>query len=297
MNNPDVRYRGRFAPSPTGPLHFGSLIAAVGSYLQARSQNGEWLVRIDDIDPPREAAGAADHIIHSLQVFGFEWDQPVSYQSRHSDRYLQALAQLQAQGDVYPCGCSRKDILESEQLPGIYPGTCRNGLSAGKIPRQLRLRVDNELIEFADGLQGLQQFSAMTDIGDFVIRRADGLFAYQLATAVDDADQGMTEVVRGCDLLDSTPRQILIRQRLGLPNPRYIHLPVAINPNGQKLSKQNFATGLDLSNPVPQLCNALIFLGQAVPTALQTVSLPELWSWAITNWQLTSVPPRAAIPI
>lgn len=290
-----AKYRGRFAPSPSGPLHFGSLVAALGSYLQARSQGGDWLVRIDDIDPPREVAGASEHILQTLEVFGFEWDEPVSYQSQRTEHYQAALAQLQQQGDIYPCGCSRKEIAANEQLAGIYPGTCHAGLPPGKQARQLRVSVGNAEIAFVDTLQGPQHFSLATQVGDFILQRADGYYAYQLATAIDDVSQGITEVVRGYDLLDSTPRQIFIQQRLGYTVPQYCHLPLAIDVDGHKLSKQSHAAGLDLSQPVPQLYYALTFLGHLPPTSLIRSSLAEFWQWAISHWHLSLTPARSAV--
>lgn len=298
-----AHYRGRFAPSPTGPLHFGSLIAALGSYLEARSQNGQWLIRIDDIDPPREVAGASDLMIKTLAAFGFEWDESIEYQSQRHEYYKAALQQLQDQGDTYPCGCSRKEIAAAEHdpdiypriYPGVYPGTCRAGLPSGKTARQIRFRVSDQHFTIDDALQGPQHYDLAHQIGDFVILRADGFFAYQLATAVDDALQGITHVVRGHDLLTSTPRQCLIQQRLGYSSPGYCHLPVAVNETGQKLSKQNLATGLDLTDPVPQLINAMTFLGQQIPADLHQNGLNAFWDWAISNWKMAAVPRKTAI--
>ncbi|MEJ2360491.1 MAG: tRNA glutamyl-Q(34) synthetase GluQRS [Gammaproteobacteria bacterium] len=285
---PDTRYRGRFAPSPTGPLHLGSLIAATASYLQARHQGGEWWVRIEDIDPPREVAGASDMILRTLEAFGFEWDGPVSYQSCQQDRYRAALAQLQRENRVYACGCSRKDLATAGNY--IYPGTCREGLAPGRQPRSWRLRVPEQVDEYVDAIQGLQRTEPATELGDFVLWRADGYVAYQLATALDDAEQGMTEVVRGADLLDSTPRQRLVQQALGLPSPAYAHHPVVTGANGYKLSKQNRAPPLDSHKPTPQLHAALRFLGQAPPMPLQQAHVDELWAWARANWDLQRIP-------
>lgn len=294
---PNSRYRGRFAPSPTGPLHFGSLIAATASYLQARSQGGEWWVRIEDIDPPREAPGASDSILRTLEAFGFEWDGPAHYQSQRYDRYQAALDQLRRNGQLYPCGCSRKDI--TEQNPeGVYPGTCRNGLSPDQQVRAWRIRTLSQPVEFIDKIQGPQQYDLSRESGDFVLHRADGLFAYQLAVGLDDAEQGMTEVVRGADLLDSTPRQIFIQQSLGLASPVYAHHPVVTGENGQKLSKQNLASPLDENQPTIQLHAALRFLGQQPPAELKTpVGLTELWQWALRHWKLADIPKTRAIEI
>ncbi len=291
-------YRGRFAPSPTGPLHFGSLIAAVGSYLEAKSQQGEWLLRIDDIDPPREVAGAGDAILRTLENFGFEWDGPVTYQSRRHAIYLDALATLQDTGRVYPCACSRKRIAESQAGSGnksIYPGTCRAGLGPDQTPRMLRIDSRGPAIHFADRIQGPCVYELETELGDFVVRRADGLFAYQLATGVDDALQGISEVVRGRDLLDSTPCQILIQQRLDLATPVYAHLPVAVNQQGQKLSKQNLAPALDTDQAPALLWQALNFLGQNAPSELRNTSLDMLWQWAFRQWQPNNIPRRQTI--
>ncbi len=283
------RYRGRFAPSPTGPLHFGSLIAAVASYLQARQHGGEWLVRIEDIDPPREVPGASASILRTLERYGFEWDQVVSYQSQRSELYENALQQLQEMDVLFACACSRKEI--AKQTPnGIYPGTCRQGLPAGRHARSWRVRSDARDIRFNDAIQGEIQCALATEVGDFVLKRADGLYAYQLAVAIDDAVQGITEVVRGVDLLSCTPQQIYLHQLLGYTSPQYIHHPVATNAQGQKLSKQNQAPALDCTNPVAHLWQALTFLGQAPPPELEKSTLPELWTWAIKHWQLANIP-------
>lgn len=292
-DSPSATYRGRFAPSPTGPLHFGSLIAATGSYLQARSRRGEWQLRIDDIDPPREIPGASDKILMTLETFGFEWDGPVSYQSRHHERYRAALDVLQKRGLVYPCGCSRKTIAEAQALSGqkqIYPGTCRNGLAAGLSTRMLRINTQGAEVHFTDRVQGDCHYALDNTIGDFVVLRADGLFAYQLATGLDDAEQGISEVVRGYDLLASTPCQIFIQQGLGLHTPAYCHLPIVMNAQGQKLSKQNLAPALNPQQANRELWQALSFLGQQPPAELGHESLHNIWKWAIKNWQVDKVP-------
>lgn len=293
-------YRGRFAPSPTGPLHFGSLVAAVGSYLQARANHGVWLVRMEDLDPPREIPGAADAILRSLEGFGLEWDEPVIYQSqRHAD-YSVALQALRGQAAIYPCGCTRREIADSDVTGGdgpLYPGTCRNGLPAGRNPRAWRVRTDSSLIAFDDAVQGVIESRLARDTGDFVVKRADGFYAYQLAVVVDDAAQGVTEVVRGCDLLGSTARQIHLQRLLSLPMPTYLHLPVAVNGRGEKLSKQTLAAPLDLERPVPSLHAALQFLGQQPPQELQADSLDTLWGWATAHWQPRAIPRTRAIAI
>jgi glutamyl-Q tRNA(Asp) synthetase len=291
-------YRGRFAPSPTGPLHLGSLIAAVGSYLEARSCGGEWLVRMEDLDPPREVPGAADLILKTLEAYGFEWDGAVLYQSARADAYAAALQVLARHGLVYPCSCTRKEIADSAMhgIEGpVYPGTCRNGLTEEKLPRAWRVRVEDRAIGFDDVLQGRISQNLAHDIGDFVLKRADGLYAYQLAVVVDDAEQGITQVVRGADLLDSTPRQIWLQHLLGLPTPQYTHLPVAANVAGEKLSKQTKAAALDLSNPVPALWQSLHFLGQHPPDELLLADTATLWRWALDQWEIGEVPKARSI--
>ena len=282
-------YRGRFAPSPTGPLHFGSLVAAVASYLQARRQGGEWWLRIEDIDPPREVPGASESIIRTLAQFGFEWTGEVVYQSQRSEVYQAALEQLQQDGQVYPCACSRKDI--ALQSPtGIYPGTCRQGLVDGQHTRSWRVRCDERVIHFRDGIQGDIRCELAREVGDYVLKRADGLLAYHLAVAVDDALQGMTEVVRGVDLLACTAQQIYLHQLLGYRSPDYLHHPIAHNAQGQKLSKQNQATPIDPARAVPQLWQALRFLGQSPPADLRHSGLSELWQWAQSHWEPAAIP-------
>ena len=286
-------YRGRFAPSPTGPLHFGSLIAAVASYLEARAHRGEWLLRMEDLDTPREMPGAADAILRALVTFGFEWDGPVVYQSHRLEAYAEALLYLQDKGLIYPCACSRKEIADSAPygIDGlVYPGTCRNGLAAGKTARAWRVKVDAQLITFDDAIQGTLSQDLSKDIGDFVLKRADGLYAYQLAVVVDDIAQGITDVVRGADLLDSTPRQMYLQQALNFPMLAYAHIPVAANAQGEKLSKQTQATALNAEKPVMLLWQALHFLGQQPPQALQQASLNTLWDWATTHWQPSKIP-------
>lgn len=292
--------RGRFAPSPTGPLHFGSLVAAVGSYLDARSQGGEWLVRIDDLDRPRMMAGMADDILRTLEAFGLGWDFEVVYQSRRDALYRAALAELEKTGAAYPCACSRKEIADSaigRDGAAIYPGTCRAGLAPGKTGRAMRLRVIERVVEFEDGVRGRIRQRLADEVGDFVIRRADGLFAYQLATAVDDAAQGITQVVRGGDLLDSTPRQIYLQTLLGLPVPAYVHLPVAVNARGEKLGKQTRAPAVTACRPVLVLHEVLCFLGQQPPAELLESDLDGFWRWAVENWRRESIPPENTIQL
>ena len=285
--------RGRFAPSPTGPLHFGSLVAAVGSYLSARAQGGEWLVRMEDLDPPREVKGAADDILRTLEAYGFEWHGAVMYQSRRRDAYEAALENLRRSGALYPCGCTRKEIADSS-IAGIegtvYPGTCRGGLAPGRSARALRVRTDNAVIDFEDRAQGRQHASLEHEFGDFVARRADGFYAYQLAVVVDDAEQGISEIVRGADLLASTACQIYLQQLLGLPTPGYLHLPAAVNDQDEKLSKQTFAKPLARAKPVVLLRQALDFLGQGpLPDAGES-SLAGFWAAAMAAWDEKRIP-------
>ncbi len=293
-------YRGRFAPSPTGPLHFGSLVAALASCLDARAAGGEWLVRMEDVDRSREVPGAADQILRALEAFGFEWDGPVMYQQHRDEAYGAALERLLAAGHAFPCACTRRE-LETGAPPGpqgrIYPGTCREGLPPGREARAVRVRVDGAAVRFEDRLLGPQGQDLAAEVGDFVVRRGDGLFAYQLAVVVDDAAQGITDVVRGSDLLGSTPRQIHLQRLLGLPTPRYLHLPVAVDARGVKLSKQTGAPPVDARQPLPALCAALRFLGHAPPREACTGSLNDFWRWAIGHWSVERLPRRSAIEV
>ncbi len=292
---PQISYRGRFAPSPTGPLHFGSLVAALGSYLQARHHHGEWLVRIEDIDPPRQVAGAADDILRTLERLGLEWDGPVTYQSTRLARYQAALERLAALDALYPCHCSRRAIA-AHGRPGsdgwIYPGTCRNRPRNRKGASALRVRTHNEPIEFEDGIQGVQRQRLEASNGDFVVQRADGLIAYQLAVVVDDAEQGISEVVRGSDLLNSTAKQIHLQRLLGYVTPGYLHLPVANNARGEKLSKQTGAAPLLPGSETPALIAALAFLGQAVDTEWHHARPDEILKWAVPRWEVAAIPNR-----
>jgi len=286
-------YRGRFAPSPTGPLHFGSLVAAVGSYLDARSRQGEWLLRIEDLDPPRTVVGAADDIQRTLAALELYWDGAVMYQSRRAEAYRAALDQLQRQGIIYPCNCSRREIADSALDASsslVYPGYCRNGMRPGRIEHALRVRTDDVPVQFHDRLQGRCVQRLVSEAGDFVLRRADSLYAYQLAVVVDDAAQGITDIVRGADILDSTPRQIYLQKLLGLATPSYLHLPVAVNVQGEKLSKQTLAPPLEVGEPLPLLFKVLEFLGQDPPRELLQGDLASFWSWAISHWTVETIP-------
>lgn len=294
-----VPYVGRFAPSPSGPLHFGSLVTAVGSFLDARAHGGEWRVRIDDLDPPRVVPGAADDILRTLEAFGFEWEGPVQFQSARTEAYRAAFEALAARGAVYGCACTRREIADSsvgrDGAP-VYPGTCRRGLPPGRAPRAFRVDTAGIRVGFEDRLQGPVRVDLAREAGDFIVLRADGLFAYQLAAAVDDAAPGITDVVRGADLLDSTPRQIHLQRLLGLTSPRYLHLPVVVNALGEKLSKQTLAPPLDAARAAPLLVEALIFLGQTPPPELACAPVAEVWSWARTHWDLARVPRQRTAP-
>lgn len=289
-------YTGRFAPSPTGPLHFGSLVAALGSYLDARAQGGRWLVRIEDVDEARTQPGAVDAILATLAECGLEWDGGIEYQSRRTEHYRAALERLHSAGHAYPCGCSRREMADSAlALDGgrIYPGTCRHGLAPGRAARATRVRTNPVPIEFEDRLHGRLTQSVEHEVGDFVLLRADGYFAYQLAVVTDDAEQGVTDVVRGTDLMDSTARQIHLQHLLGLPTPRTLHLPVAVNAAGEKLSKQTGALPADSR----ALVAALDFLGLAPPSALAGASARELLAWGIAHWNIARLPKARTIEV
>lgn len=285
-------YRGRFAPTPSGPLHFGSLVAALGSYLDARQAGGAWLLRIEDIDPPRCPAGASDTILRQLEAFGLHWDGPVSYQSDNHDAYQAALGRLIDQGLAYPCSCSRKQWRDHP----IYPGWCRDGIREPDRPAAWRLRSDLALrpIEWQDRLFGTQRFDPAA-LGDVVLKRKDGLWAYQLAVVVDDAAQGITEIVRGHDLLDNTPWQRQLQVALGLTEPRYLHLPLILGADGQKLSKQNLAPALPWEGPEVRrlLHRALEALDQAPAPGLIREPVAVQLAEAIPRWSVARLRPEA----
>ncbi|MBZ0092322.1 MAG: tRNA glutamyl-Q(34) synthetase GluQRS [Sulfuricellaceae bacterium] len=285
---PNPAYVGRFAPTPSGPLHFGSLLAAVGSYLEARSRGGAWRVRMEDIDRPRVQPGAAEGIVRILDALGMAWDGEILYQSQRDEAYREALRELERLGAVYPCACTRKEIADSS-LGGpagpVYSGACRQGLSSRRAPCAARVRTVADVLVFDDSLQGRIAQSVEREVGDFVVRRADGQFSYQLAVVVDDAEQGISDVVRGIDLIDSTPRQIYLQSLLGLPTPSYLHLPVAVNGRGEKLSKQTRAPAVSCQDPVATLCRTMRFLRQEPPPGLEGESLDAFWQWAIAHWQ------------
>ena len=290
-------YTGRFAPSPTGLLHIGSLLTAVASYADARSNGGKWLVRMEDLDPPREIAGAASHILHTLETFGFEWDGEVAYQSRRYALYEETLCRLQTAGLVYPCHCSRKDWQAGARRGAdgfVYNGRCRHPgqrpALQGKQPAW-RIRVPDRVIGFSDGIVGGYAQNLARDIGDFVLLRADGYWAYQLAVVADDAEQGVTHIVRGQDLLVSTPRQIYLQQCLGVPTPQYAHLPLLTNAQGQKWSKQTLAPALDLNRREQLLRQVFRYLN--LSEAPETDRPAELLDWAVAHWDMDKVPKHA----
>jgi glutamyl-Q tRNA(Asp) synthetase len=277
-------YRGRFAPSPTGPLHFGSLIAAMASFAEAQAHGAQWLVRMEDIDRPRTVPGAADHILRTLEILGFRWNGEVVYQSQREELYQGALDRLKQMGLIYACACSRRDLAED----GVYPGTCRLGLN-GRPGRAWRVRVEGS-VAFDDLVQGPRVEDLAKQTGDFVLLRADGAWAYQLAVVVDDAEQAITHVVRGADLLSSTARQVYLQRHLGYPVPVYLHVPVALDHTGQKLSKQTGAPPIDTITPGLALSQAAAFLGHPMPAQLHGCGVDEFWRWLTANWRHTRIP-------
>jgi glutamyl-Q tRNA(Asp) synthetase len=287
-----VHYRGRFAPSPSGPLHFGSLVAAVGSYLDARTHAGTWLVRLEDLDPPRVRPGAAEDILRTLERLGLHWDGPVWRQGERQDAYLEALAVLESRQLLRACPCSRSSLAalpenRADRPEGndelFHPQRCV--ATSADSARALRLRVGPGEVCFDDRSLGDQRWDVANTVGDFVLQRRDGLIAYQLAVVVDDAAQQVTHVVRGCDLLASTPRQILLQQALGLPQPEYMHLPLAVDGRGRKLSKSEDAPAIAGLPAAAQIVAVLEFLGQSPPACLWQAPLAEVWEWALQHWQ------------
>lgn len=285
------RYVGRFAPSPSGDLHFGSLIAALGSFLQARSNHGRWLVRIEDIDPPREVPGSASRILTALEHYGLNWDGEVLYQSQRSEAYRQILHQLYQQNYCYYCHCTRARI---QQLGGIYDGHCRD-LNLPAKHASLRIKQHCPVNTFEDRHLGKIFVTPSFANEDFIIHRKDGLFAYNLAVVVDDHFQGITEIVRGADLIEPTVRQIALYHLLGWENPDYFHLPLALNEDGNKLSKQNHAQPLPLDKPLPVLATALTFLGQRLPDDWRDASIDALLRWAVEHWNCDNIPKQQAL--
>jgi len=300
MTDTSPPYRGRFAPSPTGPLHKGSLIAAIASYLQARKNNGQWLVRMEDVDELRNVKGAADSILFSLEAFGFEWDENVLYQTERKEAYTEVLQNLKNLNLAYPCNCSRKSLkakaesgeIRTGSMGLIYPGTCAQKSFLNLNPKDyaVRIKVPNENFNFNDELLGQHSQNLKNNLGDFIIRRRDGLFAYQLAVVVDDAFQNISHVVRGADLLDSTARQIFLQQCLNYPSLQYTHLPLILCDNGDKLSKQTGAQSIGDKADIPLLVDCLKFLGQLPPDELARDSLENVWQWAFENWDMSLVP-------
>jgi glutamyl-Q tRNA(Asp) synthetase len=301
LTPPAFPYIGRFAPSPTGPLHLGSLVAALASWLDARAAGGRWLVRMEDLDRPRCEPGAADTILRQLEAYGLHWDGSVMLQSRRDEAYAAALDQLKSTGHAYPCACTRSQLAaapRNREGETIYPGTCRNGLPPGAVARARRVRVPDVSTRFHDRIHGDLQQNLAREVGDFIVRRADGLFAYQLAVVVDDAFQGVTHVVRGADLLWNTPRQLYLQALLGLPTPAYAHVPLVTNAAGQKLSKQNLAPALPEAGCGEVLAEALAALGHPPPSELGGAEPAELLAWASAHWQIENVPtwPTVANP-
>ncbi|MDP3361037.1 MAG: tRNA glutamyl-Q(34) synthetase GluQRS [Methylobacter sp.] len=278
---------GRFAPSPTGPLHLGSLYTALAGFLQARSQQGQWRLRIDDLDTPRNVKGAADAILTTLDSFGLHWDGEVAYQSRHGDRYDDIISDLQGHQLIYPCTCSRKELTENARentLPDVYPGICRHRETIPHQPYALRIKTDSRSISFHDELQGLMTHQLAEQDGDFIIKRKDGVIAYQFAVVIDDELQQVNHIVRGFDLLEATPKQIFLQQLLGLATPGYMHVPVIVDGQGFKLSKQTQATAVDLAAPEQVLFGLLVLLRQTPPVELKRASVGELLDWAVAHW-------------
>ncbi|WP_160288412.1 tRNA glutamyl-Q(34) synthetase GluQRS [Pseudomonas knackmussii] len=284
---PESRYIGRFAPTPSGYLHFGSLVAAVASYLDARAVGGRWLVRMEDLDPPREMPGAQDAILQTLERYGFEWDGPVERQSSRGEAYEAVIQQWLLSGLAYACTCSRKQL---EGTGGIYPGTCRNAQHDWHGDVAIRIRVPELEYAFIDRVQGEFRQHLGREVGDFIIRRRDGLFAYQLAVVLDDAWQGVTDIVRGADLLDNTPRQLYLQELLGIAHPRYLHVPLIIQPDGHKLGKSYRSPPLPVEQAAPLLVRALRALGQEAPEALVHGSPREVLDWGIAHWDAGRIP-------
>lgn len=287
-HRPLQRYVGRFAPSPTGPLHFGSLYTALASFLQARSQHGRWLLRIDDLDQPRNMPGAVHSILKTLENFGLHWDDAVIYQSARTEHYHAALQQLLAGDLVYRCICTRKILSRHQQdhpdKAHLYPGFCRTKIHSGNIRHALRIKTGSQTVHFHDALQGLIEHILSEQHGDFIVLRRDNIIAYQLAAAVDDRQELITEVVRGYDLLDSTPKQIYLQQLLGYGSPNYMHVPIIVDIHGQKLSKQSYAEAVDRRDPKTVLYDVLELLRQHPPKALRGAPVSELLEWAIAHW-------------
>lgn len=298
MSPPLTPYRGRFAPSPSGPLHFGSLIAAVASYLDARCQQGRWLVRMEDVDEGRNQPDAADDILFTLEHYGFEWDEAVIYQTQRKQAYADVLDKLFEEALIYRCTCSRRELVQQAEIGPfgpVYPGTCRHKHHNPASKHAIRIRTADSIIQFTDRLFGYQQQNLQEELGDFIIRRRDGFFAYQLAVVVDDEFQQINQVVRGHDLLDSTARQIYLQRCLGYAESQYLHLPLVINQHGEKLSKQTHAPAISKKLAVPNLYRALKFLGQQPPADLQRDTLRNIWQWCHENWDSKTIPAQSSM--
>ncbi len=286
-------YIGRFAPTPSGPLHFGSLVAAIASYLDAHAHGGQWLLRIEDIDPPRCPAGASDDILRTLDQFGLHWHGEVIYQSQQQEHFQHALTELQRQQRLFYCTCSRSQ-LKGQQ---IYPGYCRHQHHRPTIPHASRIRAANQIFAFKDLFMPAYAENLAQQVGDFILQRKDGPYAYQLAVVVDDALQGINHVIRGADLYDQTPRQIFLQQCLGYSTPTYGHIPLIMSPQGQKLSKQNLAKAITPKQAPKLVSEAIQRLGQALPQALYGAPIKEQLNWAIKHWQRQSVPNQCMDPV
>ena len=288
MRKSSSEYRGRFAPSPSGSLHFGSLIAAVASYLDAKAHQGKWLLRIEDIDQARVQAGAIQSILQTLESYGFAWDEEILYQSQRFEHYQKALDYLIQQQQSYPCSCTKKIIQQTAKLGKygwIYAGTCRQSLANPQAKQYAyRLKCNDLVITFEDKLKGKQSQNVLSEVGDFVLKRSDGVFAYQLAVVLDDAYQNISHIVRGEDLLDNTARQIYLQQLLKLPTPEYLHFPIAKDKTGRKLSKSNHAPEIKITDKLENIHKALQFLGQQPPKITDFEHMDDLWKWAITHW-------------
>lgn len=288
-----LTYIGRFAPSPSGPLHFGSLVAALASYLDAHANNGHWLVRMEDIDPPREQPGAADLIFKTLETYGMHWHGTALYQSTRTDIYQAILDVMLAKGQLYPCTCTRKKLAGKN---GVYPGYCRNKTVLPDKPFSLRLKCPSTEFSFDDQIQGSQTFN-LGELGDFILKRKDGLYAYQLAVCVDDEYQGVTHIVRGYDLIDSTPRQLHLQNVLGYRHPVYSHIPVITLADGNKLSKQNHAPAIPVDEPRPALIQALKALGMQPDNDLSASSVEDILRWGSSHWQPKAIPATGGIEL
>jgi glutamyl-Q tRNA(Asp) synthetase len=284
---------GRFAPTPSGDLHLGSLYTAVASFLDARAHGGRWLLRMEDLDRPRELEGSADGIVRTLQHFGFEWDGAVTRQYDRAEHYEDALRALQAQQHTFACTCSRAQLEDGLR----YPGTCRERELEQDTPAAVRVRVEPGMVQFTDRIQGTYRQNVAEAVGDFILKRRDQIYAYVLAVTVDDAAQGVTHIVRGADLLDNTPRQIHLQRLLGLPEPSYAHVPVLTETDGGKLAKSRRSVRLSADSPLPQLCSVFSMLGLKPPTSLASATIADAWHWAIEQWTPAKVPKRLDLPV